>query len=487
MKQAAWLIGMLMLVSAALAQKATYTRIFSGPSYDEGIAAFRLPNHEIRIVGNTGSYGHGMTDIWLIALDSNGDFLWHKFYGTTEVEKAQDAIMTPEGDIFIVGFTSRNYSKSYQIYFLGLDSLGQVIGSGAYGGKDWEFGYSICRTSDSTFALAGETFSYGAGQGDAYLVEVNRRGDTLRTRTYGGPDEDRAWSVKQMPDSSLMLAGGSKSFGNGSFDFYALRLNRTGDTLWSESYSYPTDAEFYAVLIDADTNLVMGGYQKDSAATYRDIDLKFLDAEGNLFLDQHAYLRELSESYISSIVCRPNRELILGGLSSYRPSADARVIRTDSMGYWINSIFLGTNEKDDVAHKLTPDYFHGEYYFMCGTTEDYGVSGSGVFFVRFDSLLNVDTTRMVDLPSSIFREENDKVNVSVYPDPATSHLNIDFDVAQKILDIKVYDVSGREVLSFPGGNNKSIFIDIGHIKPGYYILSIELEKRYIRRKFIKTD
>ena len=487
MKQTAWLIGLLMLVSAAFAQKPTYTRIFSGPSYDEGVAAFRLPNHEIRIVGNTGSYGHGSTDIWLIALDSNGDFLWHKFYGTTEIEKAYDAIMTPQGDIFIVGFTSRNYSKSYQLYFLGLDSLGQVIGSGVYGGKDWDFGYSICQTSDSTFALAGETFSYGEGQGDAYLLEVNRRGDTLWSKTYGGPDEDRAWSVKQMPDSSLILAGGSKSYGNGSFDFYALRLNRMGDTLWSKSYPHITDAEFYDVLIDADTNLVMGGYQKDSAGTYRDIDLKFLDKEGNLFFDQHAYLRELSESYISSVVCRPNRELILGGLSTYRPSADARVVRTDSMGYWINSIFLGTNDKDDVSHKLTPDYFHGEYYFMCGTTEDYGVSGSGVFFVRFDSLLNVDTTRMVDLPSSIFQKENDKVKVSVYPDPAISQLNIDFDEVQKVSSIRIYDISGREVMTFSGGDKKSVCIDIKRLKSGYYILFIDMENQCVRRKFIKTD
>ena len=103
----------ILFVSAVTAQS-TYTQVYSGNSYDEGVAAFRLPNNEIRLLGNTGSFGDGNTDVWLIALDSSANFLWHKYYGGTQIELIQEVVMTPEGDLFMVGSTTQNTSKSYQ-------------------------------------------------------------------------------------------------------------------------------------------------------------------------------------------------------------------------------------------------------------------------------------------------------------------------------------------------------------------------------------
>jgi hypothetical protein len=482
-----FLIFILLILSATIfAQQNTYTRIFSGSSYDEGIAAFRLPNKEIRLIGNTGSFGHGSTDIWLIALDSNGDFLWQKFYGTPEIEKAMDAIMTPQGDIFIVGTTTQYYSKSYQVYFLGLDSYGQIITANTYGGVDWEFGYGLCQTTDSTFAIVGETYSYGHGQSDIYVLKVNRQGDTLWTKTYGGSLEDRAKSIKLMPDSSLIIAGASKSYGNGTYDYYFLRINQIGDTLWSRILHHITDAEFMDVLVNPDTSLVFCGYQKDSADTYRDIALIKYNDQGSLLWNRCYLFHESSDAYASTIVSRPNGNIIFGGTSTYRPTADARVIESDSDGWFESSIFIGTNDADDYGYKMTQDLFHGEHYFMIGSTKGYGVSMSGLFFVRFDSNLYHDTTRIIDLPTAIPNKINSQ-QILLYPNPAQSQIYIQLSEYLGISDLRIYDLNGREVIhkSIIGG--ATIKIDIHSLSNGFYQIRITNGQSLLRSQFIKQS
>ena len=71
--------------------------------------------------------------------------------------------------------------------------------------------------------MAGCTESFGAGERDFYLVKTNSQGDTLWTRTYGGSNEDYAYSVQQTDDGGYILAGYTESFGAGGADFYLVK------------------------------------------------------------------------------------------------------------------------------------------------------------------------------------------------------------------------------------------------------------------------
>ena len=77
----------------------------------------------------------------------------------------------------------------------------------------------------------------------------------------------------------------------------------------------------------------------------------------------------------------------------------------------------------------------------------------------------------------------DLANLSVYPNPVSDRLNIDY--KENISTLNVYDLSGRSVKSFTT-NNSNNSIDVSDLKSGIYLLRIETENKNVSTvKFIK--
>ncbi|MFH1010077.1 MAG: hypothetical protein V1784_02440, partial [bacterium] len=128
-----------------------------------------------------------------------------------------------------------------------------------YGGSSYEDAYSVQQTADGGYVLAGYTETFGGGNGDVYLVKTNSQGDTLWTRTYGGSTWDWAESVQQTSDGGYIMAGVTNSFGAGNEDFYLVKTNSQGDTLWTRTYGGNNADDALSVQQTADGGYIVAG------------------------------------------------------------------------------------------------------------------------------------------------------------------------------------------------------------------------------------
>ncbi len=79
--------------------------------------------------------------------------------------------------------------------------------------------------------------------------------------------------------------------------------------------------------------------------------------------------------------------------------------------------------------------------------------------------------------------ELDFVEAKIYPNPATSNLNIEAE--DNIMQIELFDVLGKKVFS-KMSNQKNINIDISPLKEGLYILKLQTKKGIGTYKVVKN-
>jgi hypothetical protein len=99
-----------------------------------------------------------------------------------------------------------------------------MLWSKTYGGTNNDGAYSVVQTGDGGYALAGVTQSYGAGLNDFYLVKTDSSGNMQWNKTFGGTSHEGVWSVVETVDGGYALAGYTGSYGAGSNDFWLVKV-----------------------------------------------------------------------------------------------------------------------------------------------------------------------------------------------------------------------------------------------------------------------
>jgi len=155
-----------------------------------------------------------------------------------------------------------------------------------FGGTYQDVGYSVQKTSDGGYTVAGYTRSFGAGGYDVYIVKTDSSGDTIWTRTYGGVGEDYGYSVQQTTDGGYIVAGGTESFGAGGRDIYLIKTDSIGDTLWTRTFGGVYWDVAISIQQTTDGGYIVAGYAESFGAIDGDVCLIKTDSNGNAAVEE---------------------------------------------------------------------------------------------------------------------------------------------------------------------------------------------------------
>jgi hypothetical protein len=204
--------------------EALWSKVFGGPDWDYGYTARQTSDGGYMVAGYTKSFGAGGRDFYFIKTDENGDSLWTRTYGAGGYEHGRCAEQTSDGGYIMTGSRRPTLSSDCDIYVIKTDADGDVVWDGTYGGPGDDTGRSIREVSTGGYIVVGDTYSFGEGDRDYYVLRLTTEGDPLWTRTYGGPQQDLANMVLEVSNGGCVAFGHTMSFGAGGRDFYLLRL-----------------------------------------------------------------------------------------------------------------------------------------------------------------------------------------------------------------------------------------------------------------------
>jgi hypothetical protein len=216
-----------------------WTRTYGGINDDHARCVRQTHDGGYVLCGYTSSFGSGSRDVYVVRTDSRGDTLWTRCYGGAQEDLSYSVEETPDGGVILAGYTGSFGAGYYDAYVIKTDSLGDTVWTRTYGGARSDWGRCISHTADGGYILVGYTESFGAGHFDIWLVRLDSFGDTLWTRVYGDSLTDYPYSVQETQDGGFIVCGSTDSRGAGSYDVYLLKTDSQGDTLWSKTFGGP--------------------------------------------------------------------------------------------------------------------------------------------------------------------------------------------------------------------------------------------------------
>lgn len=221
-----------------------WNRTFGGTENDEGIGVFQTADGDFLLVGNAQSANmNGMRarnpskgdwSIWVARLDHQGEIRWESFFGGEAEDKAYAVKphSTDKGLFYVLGSTrsergdletTPHYGNADAWAFLAsLDSPGEIILQGRYGGKEDDVFYDLVEWDGQVEFLVGVSssdLSYTTGRfppssrnlwfvlPDNQLLNANEGNHFL----FGGSNDESFNSGFWEADGYYWLAGSTRS------------------------------------------------------------------------------------------------------------------------------------------------------------------------------------------------------------------------------------------------------------------------------------
>ena len=317
------------------------------------------------VVGRTVSYGSGKEDLYLIKLDAEGRMVWNRSYGGAEMDvghgiAARDggfilvgysysygtggaptayvvrtdpegrmlwnrtcggphavahAVEGDEGGCVVAGVTYSFGAGSADAYVFRIDDQGTLVWNRTFGGRGSDVTYDIVACSGGGFALTGSTLSFGAGNGDMYLVRIDAEGRLMWNKSYGGSLADEAWKLAEAVDGGYLLVG-RRQVNSDRWNLYAVKVDKDGTMAWDFAYGAQSDSYGTDCLALDDGGFLVVGYAYSAGSSESDVVLLRLGPSGSLVWD--TVMLDAGSEVVRSVARGGDREYLMVGAKTSR-------------------------------------------------------------------------------------------------------------------------------------------------------------------------
>ncbi len=417
----------------------------------------------------------GLTDSYLWKLNSTGTTLWVKSYGGSDNEENSGLKADSDGNIYFAGRFSGTADFNPEAGFLNLTSNGSI---------------------------------------DGYLIKVNTSGATVWAKSFGSTGIDFSSDLAVDNEENIILfgnfngsfdadfsAGVNTLTSTGGSDFFVIKVDSSGNHIWSESFGGPLTCEVHNIDVDDANNIYFSGNYTgttDVDPSTNNFDLPFLSS-GEAF-----YLKlnkdgdfQFAGSFLSSGSDRFEDIKVDGNGNFY-----ALGIFTNSLAYnndldtlvslGSSDVFMmkfsqidGGISQNGTTLSSESTYAQNYQWYDCNTNQiivgennpDFTATQNGSYAVIVSNGNSIDTSMCIVI-TTVGISENDQNLFSVYPNPATNIINISG--FGEVTECIITDFTGKVLIE-----STTPKIEISRLVNGAYILQFTNENKTYTHKFIK--
>jgi hypothetical protein len=206
-----------------------WKRYFGGSNNDRSYNVMQTNDGGFVLIGSSESDDFDITDskgsydYWAVKLSAEGDLEWTRSFGGSEIDIAYDIATTLDGNFLIVGDArsndqdvSTNFGNA-DIWLVAIDPQGNLIWEKSLGGSMFDSAKDLLPMNDNLYCVTGSSRSNDVdvttnnGENDAWTVVVDAQGTIIFEVAIGGSSLDFSEGAAQGVDGALLIVGNTES------------------------------------------------------------------------------------------------------------------------------------------------------------------------------------------------------------------------------------------------------------------------------------
>ncbi|MEJ5103890.1 T9SS type A sorting domain-containing protein [Chryseobacterium sp. MYb328] len=395
----------------------------------------------------------GGSDIWLIRINEFGDEIWQKTLGTSSDEEAKAVIQSTDLGFFVAGNVQNSFQGygSKDVWITRLDKDGKELSQLIVGGKGLDEVEKMIPTKDGgallgIYSRSSEVKNFGVrnpesksvsstaisqtpkassnfGEGDYWIIKLDKNGKVEWEKNYGGKGDDHIRTLS-LTSNGYIIGGESRSERSGNktvgieegTDLWLISLNERGDEQWQKSYNFKN------------RDILMGA------------------------------------SVIRSGDDKSSKGILLGGYTQ----AEGRIEKDDET-FWM--LYLDGNGNEQWRKHVS-----GESRQKEERLSDLKLNRDGSIILAGTSAkeLGKENWKIVKLGDKQVNDLIEKYDIKIYPNPVSDYAYIEIGFDFKEADIMLYDMSGRQLQNLKT-KNKVTKINSQNLIQGAYLVTIKTD------------
>ncbi len=396
----------------------------------------------------------------MIRINEFGDELWQKTLGTSSDEEARSVIQTTDLGFFVAG-NVQNSSKGYgskDVWITRLDKDGKELSQLILGGKGLDEVEKMIPTKDG-----------GA------LLGIYSRSSEVRDTGSGVRNPESKSSTESTATRNLTSATSKQSSNFGEGDYWIVKLDKNGKVEWEKNYGGKGDDHIRTLALTSNGYIIGGESRSERSGNKTvgieegtDLWLISLNERGEEQWQKSYNFKNrdvlMGMSVIHSSDDKSSKGILLGGYTQ----AEGRIEKDDET-FWM--LYLDQNGNEQWRKHIT-----GESRQREERLSDLKLNRDGSIILAGTSAteLGKENWKIVKLGDKQVNQLIEKQDIKIYPNPVSDYAYVEIGFDFKEADILLYDMSGRQLQSLKTKNNVAK-INTQALVQGAYLVTIKTD------------
>lgn len=434
-----WFVILTKVVSSQPPSK--FNTAFGGNGEDIGYSCKQTLDGNYIIAGSSSSSGFGQTDVYLLKMDSMGQPLWWKYIGGFGNEIAKSVVQLADSGFVVCGYTSSFGAGGYDIYLIRTDKNGNLIWQKTFGGQEWDFGNDLLIAADGNIVLVGHTSSFGSGKKDGCVIKCDLAGNLIWQKLFGGLENEELNSVINTNDNFLGIVGYTESATDILGDFYFLKIDLNGDTIFTKTYGNPGKSYLSDLIHRPTGEYILVGAETYTDSPYTKSYMGNLIESTGTFTWQGSYYASSEDEFWASVtksIYGTPRVSYLRTVPVPAFGMQGNIFSSIGSTFFPNLVSSYGEYGDEYAfaHEGTRDGG-----FICvGSTTSFSGSDKDVFIIKLDSTIT-SSTQLVGLKQENMNHTITEINVNDF------FVEVNFNSSELAKSIEIIDFDGKSLLT----------------------------------------